>query len=189
MLTFMAMISEHVIPFKNTNQVTDDIILKIGEGDMEAFRFLYDCTQNAIFGYTLSYLKNPCDAEDAMQETYIRVRENAHRYKPNKKPMAWVFTIAKNLSLMKLRERVAVPLDEDILYCNGETERQMIDNVVLRMVLDTLDEECRQIVILHSITGLKFREIAVYLGLGLSTVLSKYNRAMKKLQKDLKEME
>ena len=189
MLTFMAMISERIIPFNNINQVTDDMILKIGEGDMDAFRCLYNCTHTAVYGYTLSYLKHPYDTEDVMQETYIRVRENAHRYVPNKKPMAWIFTIAKNLSLMKLRAQTVVPLDTVEVGCNGQMEHKIIENVVLRAVMDTLDEECRQIVILHSVTGLKFREISSYLGLGLSTVLSKYNRSIKKLQKNLKEME
>ena len=54
------------------------------------------------------------------------------------------------------------------------------DLLTLRALLDTLSDEEREIVTLHALTGLKHREIAALLELALPTVLSKYNRAIKK---------
>ena len=61
------------------------------------------------------------------------------------------------------------------------------DKLVLQAALQILNEEERQIVLLRTAAGLKHREIAADLELPLATVLSKYNRAMKKLQKYLRE--
>ena len=56
------------------------------------------------------------------------------------------------------------------------------ERVLLQQALATLGEEERRIILLHAVTGLKHREIAALLELPLSTVLSKYNRALKKMR-------
>ena len=61
------------------------------------------------------------------------------------------------------------------------------DKVVLKAALEILKEEEREIVLLHAAAGLKHREIAEALGMPLATVLSKYNRAIKKLGQYLRE--
>ena len=167
-------------------KVTDEMVIQVGEEDADAFRRLYYATQHAVYGYILSYLKNVHDAEDVMQDTYLQIRAKAHLYQPQGKPLAWIFTIARNLSLMRIRSRKnkeTVNMD-DVNYlglssANGVSE----DRIVLQTALSTLDEECRNIVVFHAVTGLKHREIALLLDMSLSTVLSKYNRSLKKLKK------
>ena len=61
------------------------------------------------------------------------------------------------------------------------------DKLTVEQLLNTLDENERQIVVLHAVSGLKHREIASMLNMPLATVLSKYNRAIKKLQKIFKD--
>ena len=58
-----------------------------------------------MYGLALSYLKNQHDAEDVTQDAFVRAWENAHQYRPQGTPLAWLLTIARNLALMKLRER------------------------------------------------------------------------------------
>ena len=134
----------------------------VGQGDPEAFEVLYRSTEKAVYALALSILRNPHDAEDIVQETYLKVRAAAHLYVPQGKPLAWMFTIARNLCYMKFR-------------------------LVLEAALKALGEEERQVVLLHAASGLKHREIARDLGLPLSTVLSRYSRALKKLQRYLTE--
>ena len=64
---------------------------------------------------------------------------------------------------------------------------QAADKLVLKAALEALKEDERQIVLLKNSSGLKHREIAEGLGMPLATVLSKYNRAMKKLEQYLRE--
>ena len=61
------------------------------------------------------------------------------------------------------------------------------DRLVLEAALKTLGEDERQVVLLHAVSGLRHREIARDLGLPLSTVLSRYSRALKKLKRCLSE--
>ena len=161
----------------------------VGQGDPEAFEVLYRSTEKAVYALALSILRNPHDAEDIVQETYLKVRAAAHRYVPQGKPLAWLFTITKNLcrDLLRGQSRTEAAPDgaEDDLrfsYVSDPTDR-----LVLEAALKALGEEERQVVLLHAASGLKHREIARDLGLPLSTVLSRYSRALKKLQRYLTE--
>ena len=161
----------------------------VGQGDPEAFEVLYRSTEKAVYALALSILRNPHDAEDIVQETYLKVRAAAHLYVPQGKPLAWLFTITKNLcrDLLRGQSRTEAAPDgaEDDLrfsYVSDPT-----DQLVLEAALKALGEEERQVVLLHAASGLKHREIARNLGLPLSTVLSRYSRALKKLQRYLTE--
>lgn len=161
----------------------------VGQGDSEAFEVLYRSTEKAVYALALSILRNPHDAEDIVQETYLKVRAAAHLYVPQGKPLAWLFTITKNLcrDLLRGQSRTEAAPDgaEDDLrfsYVSDPT-----DQLVLEAALKALGEEERQVVLLHAASGLKHREIARNLGLPLSTVLSRYSRALKKLQRYLTE--
>lgn len=171
----------------------EELLKRVGVGDQDAFRQLYQNTDRVLYSFILSILKNPQDAEEVMQETYLKVWTSASSYQSQGKPLAWMFTIARNLCYMKFRDQkhqADLGLDE----LSGEETgvvcpqlENMADTMVLRAALDLLKEEERQIVLLHASAGLKHREIASSLQIPLATVLSKYNRAMKKLQQYLRE--
>ena len=123
-----------------------------------------------------------------MQETFIRVRLYVNRYSDQGKPLAWMFTIARNLAYMRLRELKKKSFQE------FETIQDMIgfsliqnveDRIVLEGAFQVLNDEERSIVLLHAVSGMKHKEIASILNKPLSTVLSKYNRAIKKLNQEL----
>lgn len=171
----------------------EELLRRVGSGDQDAFHQLYLSTDRTIYSFILSILKNPQDAEEIMQETYLKIWTSAASYHSQGKPLAWMFTIARNLCYMKFRDQkkqADIGLDE----LNGEELgevclplEQMTDAIVLKAALEILKEDERQIVLLHASAGLKHREIASSLQMPLATVLSKYNRAMKKLQQYLRE--
>lgn len=172
--------------------VDDLLIERVAAGDMEAFAALYHETDRAVFAYALSILKNKHDAEEIMQETYLRIRAGAHLYEAQGKPMAWIFTIVRNLSFAKLRQRregQVVSLEDWMEQAGAQEAPDCEDRLVLQAALSKLDLGERQIVMLHAAGGFKHREIAQFLGLSLSTVLSKYRRSLAKLQKWLREGE
>lgn len=68
-------------------------IAAMAQGDMQALCRLYERTRTAVYGFALSILKKPADAEDVLQDTYIRLFHAAGRYVPQGKPMAFIFTI------------------------------------------------------------------------------------------------
>lgn len=189
MLVFAAVVCEEPQK-KETIEIDETLFKRIGEGEKRAFCELYEQTGNAVFSYALSLLRNREDAEDAMQETFLKIRSAAHLYQPMGKPMAWVLTIARNVCLMKFRQKKhdsSIPLEEvkENLDCSQIQEEE--DRLILETAFRILTREECQIIILHAVSGLKHREIGGILHLPLSTVLSKYNRGIKKLRAQLEE--
>lgn len=168
----------------------DECIFAVAQGDDLALERLYTLTSNAIYSYALSVTKNPEDAKDVMHDTFVKAYESAHNYISDGKPMAWLLTIAKNLcyTLFRKQARFADVSDEDIEARFAEDEAPIEDKLAVKQMLSVLDENERQIVSLHAVAGLKHREIASMLDMPLATVLSKYNRAIKKLQKIFAEV-
>ncbi|MEF9940232.1 MAG: RNA polymerase sigma factor [Clostridium sp.] len=176
------------------DRTSDEKLLHlVAKGDAEAFHQLYQNTDRTIYGFILSIIKNPQDAEEIMQETFLKIWTSAGSYQSMGKPLAWMFTIARNLCYMKFRDQKHdsdIGLDDLAESEMGEFCPQIedaADKLVLFAALQILKEEERQIVLLHTTAGMKHREIAESLQMPLATVLSKYNRAMKKMQQFLRE--
>ena len=170
--------------------VDEALFPRIGQGDQAAFEALYRQTERAVYTFALSLLKNPHDALDVTQETYLKVRASAHLYQPQGKPLAWLFTIARNLSNSLLRQSGRSVSAEAYFSADGPGCAYLedpSDRLALTAALDGLEELDRQVVLLHVVSGLKHREIAQDLGLPLGTVLTRYHRALKKLRHILSE--
>lgn len=156
----------------------DSLIMSVANGSSDAMAELYRQTSPGIYAYTLSILKNHHDAEDVLQECYLRIQQSASQYRPQGKPMAWIFTITRNICLKHLQSRQReVPL----LFDSG-ANWDVDDKLVIEACLQHLSDEDRQIVLLHAVAGMKHRQIGEFLGLPLSTVLSKYHRSIKKMR-------
>ncbi|MEG0368606.1 MAG: RNA polymerase sigma factor, partial [Hungatella sp.] len=188
MLFFMMMGGEETSGYKSHLKIDENLFQKIGEGDRCAFEELYRITERSIYAYVLSLLKNPYDAQDIVQETYLKIRMSAHLYQPQGKPMAWIFTISRNLVHNFQRKQSQ---NTDIESYDIENNSQFAyvtdptDRLILEGALTVLAEDERQILFLHAVSGICHREIASDLGLPLSTVLSRYYRSLKKMKKYL----
>ena len=168
----------------------ESLIARIGMDDEEAFLELYQNINQPLFAFILGLVADFHEAQDILQETYLKIRSAAHLYQPQGKPMAWIFTIARNLARMHFRQsqRVADESIEDVdaeALFSSELDQQ--DRIVMKNLLEKLDEDERTIILLHAVSGYKHREISQYLEKPLSTVLSRYNRGIKKLRKILEQ--
>lgn len=160
-------------------------LLAIGKQDLNALEELYDRTGASVFGFALSILKNAQDAEDVMHDLYMTVWSGAGKYCAEGKPMAWIMTITRNLCLQKYREyqkRSDIPQEDWESYIESNPNMSPEDKLILAECMERLSDQERQIVTLHAAAGFRHREIAKLLKLPLSTVLSKYNRALKKMR-------
>ncbi|MCD8230311.1 MAG: RNA polymerase sigma factor [Clostridiales bacterium] len=169
---------------------TEECIRKIARGDKQALAQLYRDTGAAVYGFALSLLGNVQEAEDIQQDVFIRIWQSAGSYKAQGKPLAWIFTITRNLALMRFRDqKKTIAMTEEDWQAMFADQVQMDgeDRIILKSLIETLSREEQNIVMLHAVAQLKHREIAQILDLPLSTVLSKYNRALKKLKQAIKE--
>lgn len=189
-LLFMSLDGAQPRTQKKNDTVLENLILEISNNSITALEELYKQTDTSVYGFALSILKNPHEAEDVMHDAYVKIYESAKTYQPMGKPMAWILTIVRNLALSRFRskDKSNLVLEEGSPMPNSYdfTESSM-NQMIINNILKILSDEERQIVILHSITGLKHKEISEVLGIPLSTVLSKYHRSLSKLRKLLKE--
>lgn len=171
------------------NSLLESYIEGILNNNRESLILLYEDTKEAVYGYVLSLLKNKHDAEDAFQEVYIKIHENASKYRRDTKPLAWILTIARNICFDRLRKNKDT-YDIYEMYDLGfldKNHKNVEDKIILEIAFNKITDEERNIVMLYVVSGLKHKEIAKLLSIPLSTVLSKYNRAMKKMRDILKE--
>lgn len=169
----------------NAAALDENLILRMAEGDKNAFREFYEQTSSAVYGFALSILRNKHDAEDVMHDAFIKSYTAAVTYKPVGKPLAWMLTIVRNMCLNRIKAGKVCEDISEYEYLAGTDADDSIDRIVLEQALQILDSEERQIVVLHALTGFKHREIADILEVPTGTVLSKYNRALKKVRKEL----
>ena len=165
-------------------------LAEIATGSKKALEELYHHTSSSIYSFSLSILKNSQDSEDVLHDCYVQIWLAAGSYQPLGKPMAWILTITRNLCFKKLRERKQssdLPEEEWSFSLTAPDSLSSEERILLQEALARLSDEERQIVVLHAVSGFKHREIAAFLTMPLSTVLSKYNRAIKKLQRYLRE--
>ena len=179
----MLMTTEYA-PAENRHELQQLLSHSAG-GEREALAELYQRTRSAVYGLALSYLKNAQDAQNLTQDVYVQVWDRAEQYRPTGSPMGWLLTVCRSLCLMRLRreERHAALSEEEwdaipARECGLDAD----ERALLQGALASLADEERRIVLLHAVTGLKHREIAVLLELPLPTVLSKYHRALKKMR-------
>ena len=185
----MMLVENHFKPLRPVMDPHDleELLRQIALGSQQAFEELYRATDSAIYGYALSLMRNHHEAQDVMMDTYLKIRCAAHLYMPMGKPMAWILTITKNIARTKLRSAGRQIQLDDLEETTPSFDRDSEEAVALEQAMKVLGDQERQILILHAVTGLKYREIAEMLGMPLATVLSKYARSLKKLKKALEE--
>ena len=166
----------------------DILLQKMKEGDEEAFGRLYELTSRQVFSYLLSIVNEYHTAQDLTQDTYIKIRQGVGSYKSGN-AFAWIMQIAKNAAYSERKKsKKSVPTDfeaESGRYGSYTVDRDEIP--ILEIVRTRLEEIDSKIILMHISAGYKHREIAAELKIPLGTVLWRYNKAIKKLQKIIKE--
>jgi RNA polymerase sigma-70 factor (ECF subfamily) len=164
----------------------DEMIARISLADRKAFSQLYDCTSSKLFGVCLRVLKNRAAAEDALQETYMKVWRYAGNYQSGGiSPMTWLITIARNTSIDRLR---ATRQSEDIsgmddsLASPGLTPEQSViaggEATRIAVCLAALDDPRDRAVRGAYLEGRSYAELAETLNVPLNTVRTWLRRSL-----------
>ncbi len=161
----------------------DKAMQALKDGDTDAFEYIYNETKRVVFYCAFSILKDHGLAEDIMQNTYIKVKQYCHSYQKGTKPIAWITTIARNLSINEHNRRKRELYTDFSDYNTHASYTLSDDKLVLSTAFKYLSEREAQLVIMHVLGGLKHRELAEIFNMPLGTVLFKYNSALKKLRK------
>jgi RNA polymerase sigma-70 factor (ECF subfamily) len=175
------------------------LMVRVGEGDHQAFRQLVERHQNAVIGTVAKMLGNPSEAEDIAQQVFLRIWRNAKRYRPDAKFTTYLFTITRNLVFNETRRKSRkkeVSSDEREENSNqlvaASPDRQP-DAEILQAELQgavdaaiaSLPEAQRMAVVLRRYEQLSYEEIAAVLNLSVSAVKSLLFRARTSLRESL----
>jgi len=171
----------------------NELILLAKSGNEQGLETLVKRHLSVVYGSCLRYLGNQDEAEDAVQETFVKVWRNLKKIDPEKNFKAWVLEIAKNTCLDILKKKRAVPMsafeDEngfnylaESLVSAGESPSEAAEQSILRRVLNSALEKLspayQKVLSLYYKEGLNFREISETLNEPLHTVKSRHRRAV-----------
>ncbi|MEM7144663.1 MAG: sigma-70 family RNA polymerase sigma factor [Verrucomicrobiota bacterium] len=176
----------------------DELVLAAQAGDREAMTAILTEWNDPVFGFLMRRLGNRADAEDAAQETFVRIVKGLGRYEHRGQFRAWVFRIARNQAALTATRRGRVGDREVGMESAGLEalgEEQEDDGVerleraeALRRAIEALPEAEREVVLMRVDDDLKFREIAERTGVSLNTVLGRMRNATRRLREKLERV-
>lgn len=173
------------------------LVRAVAERDQGAVAELYDRYAGMLLGLARKVVKDPADAEEVLQETFLHVWNRARSYDPARSSVAtWLVLIARSRSIDRLRTRnvvdrthAAVQKEAGPDHESAEGAGRVMDRERRRRVrseLQGIPEEQRKVLEMAFYEGLTQREIAETTGIPLGTVKTRTLLAMKKLRKSLR---
>jgi RNA polymerase sigma-70 factor, ECF subfamily len=147
---------------------------------------------DALYGYAMTLTRDATEAEDLVQETYVRAARAANRPDGNGSLKGWLFVIMRNAWLNQVRHRNLGPLFVDLESNESAGDGQDTPHVVylrklereqVREAIESLPDAYREIVLLRDIEGFTYQEIATVLDCPAGTVMSRLGRARGRLRK------
>jgi len=178
-------------------------------GDMTKFKSLVRRYQNRIYSAAVRILGNTEEAEEVVQDTFVKVHENIDKFRNQASFSAWVFRIAHNQCVNTLRNKrkkrgfallsfdpQSTPLDSDDLSDSSPVVSQLADpgptpeeesdlseqEQMIASSLRQLPETQREVLVLHDIEGFSYQEISNIVGASIGTVRSRLHYGRLKLR-------
>jgi RNA polymerase sigma-70 factor (ECF subfamily) len=157
----------------------------LANGDQSAIGGLYELYSEKIFRFTYRMLGNRSDAEDATAETFLRILRHSRELRADGAFKTWVFRIARNLCVDKLRQHKLLELPEDAQY--GGIEEKAAIKVTVHQALNELPLEYREPLILCDLEDISAKEAASVLNITVPALKSRLYRGRRALRDRLTE--
>ena len=167
-----------------------DLVRLCQNGDVAAFEELFHRHQGRVYSVTRRMMNNEEDAEDLVQEIFLKAYQKIDKFKYTSAFSTWLYRLAVNQCIDQLRKRKnsvnAMPLEEAILQVDEDTpeDHALLDdrNRQIWSAINSLRDKERAIIILKDIEGLSYKEIAEVFKCSLGRVKSRLHEARQKLK-------
>lgn len=195
-------------PKRSFDPPDEALMLRYQDGDRAAFAQLVRRHQGPLYNFALRQVRIQQVAEDVVQETFVRVVQNAADFKHEARFTTWVYTITRNLCIDQLRKRAlrkhpsldeskgeegdGPTLGEQTADPRASVEREATGTELKERIaraVDKLPDEQREVFLMREIANLPFKEIADITGVPENTVKSRMRYALERLQEALAEYE
>jgi len=181
-----------------------ELVEKAKSGDTKAFEELMRRTQDKIYNLGIKFFGNKEDAADLLQETYIKAYESLPNFEGKSSFSTWLYRIATNFALMKLRKEKIKKVSIEELKNLSNGLKNSIDfydwsenpylhykneelKEILNEAINSLPPKYKTIFILHDIEGLSIQEVAKILSLSIPTIKTRIHRSRLYLREKLSE--
>ena len=188
----------NVLPVEDENLPDNSersLVQRAQRGDEQAFATLFQLHKKRVYSVCLQMTKDVADAEDLTQEAFMQVFRSVNSFRGDSAFSTWLYRVAVNTVLMKLRRRKSPPvlsLDEPVSADSPSLKREVgkqdpslsgaIDRIALRRALEELPGGCRQIFDLHEVEGYQHHEIAELLQCSIGNSKSQLHKAKMKMR-------
>ncbi len=187
---------------KGVEPSDEELIERFQKGDREAFEQIVERYKDQLLNFAYRFLGSRQEAEDVVQDTFLRVYRNRKAYRRVARFSTWIYTIAGNLAKTELRKRKRRKLFSisdlgfeekdyeisDLTYNPEDDVEGTLKEEIIQKEIQRLPPKFREVIILRDVQGLSYEEIALILKIPIGTVKSRVNRARLRLQKRLKEI-
>jgi RNA polymerase sigma-70 factor (ECF subfamily) len=185
-----------------TERSDEELMALFQNGDPGAFTLLVRRYKDDLTNFVVRFVGDRAEAEDLVQETFVRVFRRKELYNEVAKFSTWLYTIASNLAKTRLRRlalwrfvRIGGGGDEGPefdLPDDGVAPDRAADETLreerIQKALDALPVKFREVIILRDIQDLSYEEIASITGMAIGTVKSRINRARMQLRASLHDL-
>lgn len=186
---------------KNYQKLTDeDVIRKFQQGDLVAFDVVVARYKEQLINYVYTFVGDKSDAEDIVQDTFVKIYRFKQSYKNIAKFSTWIYTVAGNLAKSELRKRKRQQLYPISSLGNGDKEFEAVETRInsdemtdssvkkdlIKRAIQTLPEHYQEVIRMREIDNMSYEEIADLTRLPIGTVRSRISRARIRLQNKLK---
>ncbi len=181
------------------SQLSDiDLMLKVKAGDLQKLGLLYERHKQRLFGFFYQINHDRGLSEDLVQNVFEKILKYRHTFTGKSKFISWMFQIARNASYDQFKKRKPLRYAEDVgsIDSGGDKEEaldyDMIaseDSQTLKLALQRLPFEKREVLVLSKYEELKYREIGEILGCSEAAARTKAHRALTDLKAIFFELE
>lgn len=172
-----------------TTYSEQELVALLNQQDNDAFNYLYDHYSGALFTIVNQIVPDKDTAGDVLQEVFVNIWKKIYSYDAAKgRLFTWMLNIARNAAIDKVRSKGYrdnqrnQPMAESESSGIGMSTNPMINDVGLKKVLATLNEEYRKLIDLSYFQGFTHEEIAKMMGIPLGTVKTRIRSAISQLR-------
>lgn len=181
---------------KPLNNIERKLIQALKESSIEAFDKIYQIYSKRLFAYSIQFTKSPEEAEEIVQDVFVRLWQNRENIQQNETLQALLFIIAKNYLINAYRSKVNHPIYEEYIYhLNELSVNNTHSNLEYEEFLKILYKEInklpltqQKIVTLSRLKQLSIKEIAIELSLSEQTIKNQLSLGLKVLKENLKKI-
>jgi RNA polymerase sigma-70 factor, ECF subfamily len=183
------------------NEKMEDLIERAKDGDVHAFKEIVFGYQSYAYTLALRFLYDECDAEDVVQESFIRIWNHLHDFDSKKKFTTWMYAIVVHLCYDKTKsnkrrnrifERINNHTSELNIPGTIQVEEEFIAKETLSLIqyfAEGLSEKQRMIFLLRDLQGLSMEEVSAITGLSASSIKTNLCYARQSIRKKLVKVE